>query len=94
MLVEPGRNDQAVEPLLAKPFARNSTAFVQAMSDLTRILATHREEAVRNRTEAVRLVTRACVLTGYLEAQVVGTLDAAYAEASRRSKREAVTTPP
>ena len=38
---------------------------------------------MRNGTEAVRLATRACVLTGYQEAQVVGTLDVAYAEAGR-----------
>ena len=60
------------------------------MNNLAWILATHEKAEVRNGTEAVSLATRACVLTGYKEAQVVGTLAAAYAEAGRFA--EAVQT--
>jgi hypothetical protein len=64
--------------------------YVEALNNVAWILATDREEAVRNGTEAVRLATRACELTGYKEAHVLGTLAAAYAEVGRFA--EAVET--
>jgi tetratricopeptide (TPR) repeat protein len=57
--------------------------WVEAMNNLAWMLATHEKKEIRNGAEAVRLATRACELTGYKNARVVGTLDAAYAEAGR-----------
>jgi tetratricopeptide (TPR) repeat protein len=57
--------------------------WLEAMNNLAWILATAEKKEVRNGTEAVRLATRACELTGYKNARVLGTLDAAYAEAGR-----------
>ena len=64
--------------------------YVEALNNLAWILATHEKPEMRNGTEAVTLATRACLLTGYKEARVLGTLDAAYAEAGRFA--EAVET--
>jgi tetratricopeptide (TPR) repeat protein len=57
--------------------------WVEALNNLAWMLATHAKKEIRNGPEAVRLATRACELTGYQNARVVGTLDAAYAEAGR-----------
>ena len=86
--VKLGKSSQALEHF--REAVRLKPDYVEALNNLAWILATHREEAVRNGTEAVRLATRACVLTDYKEATVMGTLAAAYAEAG--SLAEAVET--
>jgi tetratricopeptide (TPR) repeat protein len=57
--------------------------WVEALNNLAWMLATHEKKEIRNGPEAVRLATRACELTGYQNPRVLGTLDAAYAEAGR-----------
>jgi protein O-mannosyl-transferase len=52
-------------------------------NDLAWVLSTDPNEKLRNGLEAVSLGERACRLTGYKDAQFVGTLAAAYAEAGR-----------
>jgi tetratricopeptide (TPR) repeat protein len=53
------------------------------LNNLAWILATDADPANRNGKEAVRLAEQACDLTGHREAQMLGTLAAAYAEAGR-----------
>lgn len=60
-----------------------------ALNNLAWLLATCPDAAVRDGAEAVRLAERACQLSGHNEAQSLGTLAAAYAEAGRF--REAVS---
>ena len=57
--------------------------WVEALNNLAWILATHEQKTIRNGADAVRLATRACELTGYQNVRLLGTLDAAYAEAGR-----------
>jgi tetratricopeptide (TPR) repeat protein len=57
--------------------------WVEPMNNLAWMLATHEQKEIRNGPDAVRLATRACELTGYKNTRVLGTLDAAYAEAGR-----------
>lgn len=57
--------------------------FTLVLNDLAWILATHKDPAVRNGAEAVRLAERACQLAQNQEARYWGTLDAAYAETGR-----------
>jgi protein O-mannosyl-transferase len=76
-----GNTDRAVEHF--REAVRLKPDYVEALNNLAWILATHREAAVRNGTEAVRLATWAGVLTGYKEANVLSTLAAAYAEDGR-----------
>jgi tetratricopeptide (TPR) repeat protein len=54
-----------------------------ALNDLAWIRATAPQAELRNGGEAIRLAERACKLSGGKEAQFLGTLDAAYAEAGR-----------
>ena len=54
-----------------------------ALNNLAWILATHPQAELRNGAEAVRLAERACELTGRKDPHLLGTLDAAYAEAGR-----------
>ncbi len=56
---------------------------VEALNNLAWLFATHPEARLRNGPEAVRLAERACELTSYKTALLVGTLGAAYAEAGR-----------
>jgi len=56
---------------------------IQALNNLAWIRATARDEKMRNGALAVRLAERACNLTHYQQAMVVGTLAAAYAEAGK-----------
>ncbi len=56
---------------------------VGALNNLAWVLATSREDALRNGPDAVRLAEHACELTHYAEPLCVGTLAAAYAEAGR-----------
>jgi hypothetical protein len=65
----------------------NEALFVQmlttANNNLAWLLATTSDPHLRNGEEAVRLGERACQLTQYQEAFMIGTLAAAYAEAGR-----------
>jgi protein O-mannosyl-transferase len=61
-----------------------------ALSNLAWMLATAADQSLRDGPEAVRLAKRACQLTGFQDARMVGTLAAAFAEAGRFD--EAVTT--
>ena len=60
------------------------------LSNLAWVLATAADASLRDGPEAVRFAERACQLTRFEQAQMVGTLAAAYAEAGRFE--EAVTT--
>jgi Flp pilus assembly protein TadD len=62
----------------------------EVLSNLAWLLATSPDSTVRNGTEAVRLAEQGCRLTEYKQAQLLGALSAAYAEAGRFT--EAVTT--
>ena len=62
----------------------------EALNDLAWMLATCSDDQVRDGAEAVRCAERACQLTAFKQAGMVGTLAAAYAEAGRFP--EAVTT--
>jgi len=53
------------------------------LNNLAWILATRPDAEVRNGGQAVRLAEQACLLTGYRNVMIVGTLGAAYAEAGR-----------
>jgi tetratricopeptide (TPR) repeat protein len=55
----------------------------EALNNLAWLLATSADEQLRNGPEAVRYAEKACALTGYKQAGLVGTLAAAYAEAGR-----------
>jgi hypothetical protein len=59
------------------------TNSVPALNNLAWLLATASDPQLRNGKEAVRLAERACQLTQYKVAFLVGTLAAAYAEAGR-----------
>jgi tetratricopeptide (TPR) repeat protein len=63
---------------------------VVALNNLAWILATCPDDKVRDGAEAVRCAERACRLTAFKRASIVGALAAAYAEAGRFP--EAVTT--
>ena len=63
---------------------------LEALNNLAWILATSRDDAVRNGTDAVQFAERACQLTSRKNPMMLGTLAAAYAEAGRFS--DAVTT--
>ncbi len=65
-------------------------ATTEALNNLAWTLATNPNAAFRNGAEAVSLAERACRLTDYREAVMMGTLAAAYAEAGRFS--DAATT--
>jgi tetratricopeptide (TPR) repeat protein len=54
-----------------------------ALNNLAWIRAAHSEAKLRDGAEAVRLAERACRVTGYKQAVLVGTLAAAHAEAGR-----------
>jgi Flp pilus assembly protein TadD len=55
----------------------------EALNNLAWILATSPEDALRDGTQAVQCAERACQLTSFKQASMVGTLAAAYAEARR-----------
>jgi Flp pilus assembly protein TadD len=65
-------------------------ALVEALNNLAWLLATSKDDTLRNGAEAVRFAERACRLTQFKQAVPVGTLAAAYAEAGRF--QEAVAT--
>ncbi|PWU18686.1 MAG: hypothetical protein C5B50_08295 [Verrucomicrobia bacterium] len=53
------------------------------LADLALILSVHPQVEIRDGAQAVRLAKRACELTHYKEATIVGTLGVAYAEVGR-----------
>lgn len=57
--------------------------YPELLNNLAWFLATHPDAARRDGAEAVRHGERACELTQYRQAMLVGTLAAAYAEAGR-----------
>jgi protein O-mannosyl-transferase len=67
-----------------------SPDMTDALNNLAWILATSPKREIRNGDEAVRLAERACQLTQFRQAMMVGTLGVAYAEAGRFD--EAVAT--
>lgn len=75
------------EPLAAAEQLRQALALkpdsTEALNNLAWILATCPDQPVRDGTQAVRCAERACRLTGFKSASLVGTLAAAYAEARR-----------
>jgi len=75
------RDDQAVTHLQAA--LRIDPKCIQALNNLAWLRATHPDVAMRNGLEAVELAERACRLTQYRQAVLIGTLAAAYAEAER-----------
>jgi Flp pilus assembly protein TadD len=81
LLMRQGRSSQAIEhyrrTLRIKP---DSTA---VLNNLAWILATSRNETIRNADEAVILAERACKLVDYENASMLDTLAAAYAAAGR-----------
>ena len=81
-LVKLGQKDELVVKHLREAL-RLKPDWVAPMNNLAWMLATHEKKEIRNGPEAVRLATRACQLTGYKDARVLGALDAAYAEAGR-----------
>lgn len=62
---------------------RLQPTLVGALNNLAWLLATHPDPAFRNGAEAVRLAEWACTLTHQRQAFLLGTLAAAYAEATR-----------
>src|SRR4029077_18484005 len=63
--------------------------FPEALDRLSWILATDPRAEVRNGTEAVRMSSRACELTGTNQGSMLATLAAAYAETGRFSEAAA-----
>jgi len=58
----------------------------EALNNLAWLLATGSDATMRDGAEAVKLAERVCRLSGYKDAQALGTLAAAYAEAGRFSE--------
>jgi tetratricopeptide (TPR) repeat protein len=56
---------------------------LEALNNLAWLLASCSDNAVREGMEAVRVAEQGCRLTEYKQAQMVGALGAAYAEAGR-----------
>jgi Flp pilus assembly protein TadD len=81
LLYETGKSREAVaeyrQVLAAKPDEP------EALNNLAWLVATSPDSAGRDGAEAVRLAEQGCRLTGYTQAQSLGTLAAAYAEAGR-----------
>jgi Flp pilus assembly protein TadD len=91
-----GRIDEAA--IHFREAVRLKEDFPEAMNGLAWILATHPEEAVRDKTEAVRLAERAVELTDRRDAAMLDTLAAAYASAGEfggavSAAREALQLP-
>jgi tetratricopeptide (TPR) repeat protein len=70
---------------------KRSSDAADALNNLAWILATNPKAEVRDGQEAVRLAERACQLTRYRQAMLVGTLGVAYAEAGRFEEAVATT---
>jgi protein O-mannosyl-transferase len=76
-----GRSKEAIAEYRAAVKAR--PGYPEALNNLAWLLATCPDPQLRNGQEAVDLAERACRLTERKQAYMVGTLGAAYAEASR-----------
>jgi tetratricopeptide (TPR) repeat protein len=76
-----GRGGEAAEHL--RTALRLKPDWIPALNNLAWILATDPNPAVRDGTDALRLAKKACELTNYKDARVLGTLDAACAEAGQ-----------
>ena len=87
-LVQKGQVEEAIAHYQAAINLEPTNAFF--LNNLAWVLATQPQARFRNGEEAVRLAEQACLLTGYQEPQLLGTLAAAYAEAGRFD--EAVVT--
>jgi tetratricopeptide (TPR) repeat protein len=83
-----GRNSEAV--IHYRKALETDTNSVMGLNNLAWILATDSDPALRNGQEAIALADRACRLTQYDQAMLIGTLAAAYAEVGRFD--DAVTT--
>jgi protein O-mannosyl-transferase len=83
-LIRSGQSEEA--PAHFREALRLKPDYVLAINNLAWVLAAHEKAAVRNGAEAVSLATRACVLTGFKEPQLTGTLDVAYAETGQYEK--------
>jgi tetratricopeptide (TPR) repeat protein len=79
LLAQSGRTGESIEHY--REVLRVDGNSVFALNNLAWILATAPEAANRNGAQAVQLAERACTLTDYKAAVLVGTLAAAYAEA-------------
>jgi protein O-mannosyl-transferase len=80
-LASAGRDAEALGHFRAAVKADANSAM--ALNNLAWLLATDPDPALRNGPEAVSLAERACQLTDFQDAQSIGTLAAAYAEAGR-----------
>ena len=95
LLILMGRTRDAV-PSFAAAIALDPD-LASSANNLAWIRATHRDPAVRDGAEAVRLAQRACELTGFQQPDCLDTLAAAYAEkgdfaAAERLARQALAT--
>ena len=72
-----GKTSEAIIHL--KETLRLKPDWVSPMNGLAWLLATHKEDKIRDPTEAVRLAEKACQLTNYEDPALVDTLAAAYA---------------
>ncbi|HVM48756.1 MAG TPA: tetratricopeptide repeat protein [Candidatus Acidoferrum sp.] len=79
-----GESKQALAHYRAALKARPN--FPEALNNLAWLRATDPDPELRDGTEATALALRACRLTDYKEAYMLGTLGAAYAEAGRFSQ--------
>jgi GlpG protein len=79
ILIQYGKKAEAVSWLKKSA----SQDYVPAMNDLAWTLATDRNDALRNGSEAVGLAENACRISNWNEPQYVDTLAAAYAEVER-----------
>ena len=76
-----GRDSEAI--VHYRKALETDTNSIMALNNLAWILATDPDPALRNGQEAIALADRACRLTQYDQAMLIGTLAAAYAEAGR-----------
>jgi Flp pilus assembly protein TadD len=81
LLYETGRFHEAVAEY--RQVLASQPAAAEALSNLAWLLATCSDPTVRDGPEAVRLAEQVCRLTEFKQAQTVGVLAAAYAEAGR-----------
>ena len=76
-----GKAREAIEQ--CREVLRTKSDQLEALSNLAWLLATTADDKLRDGKEAVRCAERACTLTDYKDAQKVGVLAAAYAEAGQ-----------
>lgn len=83
-----GRARQAV--VYYEQAIQAATNHLPALNNLAWLLATHPDHSLRNGERAIELAERACHLTDWKQAILMGTLAAAYAEAGRFSDAAAM----